>query len=405
MSSITEPIATPVVTETAKTGLHKLSMAAIMLGHTAVDMQTSALAVLLPPLLVAFNLNYAGAAAIITANNIVIAIAQPLIGILGDYRRARWLVPLGCALCGGAMAAVMFMPNYWLVVLAVMLSGLGSAAFHPEALSSTRAISGEQKATGSSLFFFAGNVGFALGPLAAAWLIDTYNPQAAVWLIVPVLLGLAALMTQYRHFQRGTLAVRPSGSTRALLKDKKTLGVVGFILLFITVRLTITAGLTTFIPLYFVEFSTLTKSEIAQLLTVLSIAGTIGTLFSGPAAERIGRRAVIVGTMAITLVGLYVFMHTEGWIRLLALAVSGAVMSAPWTLSVIVMQDALPHHVGLASGLSLGTAYGAMGLGVALLGNLADVAGLQTTMTLITLLPAAVLVMGFFIPERNSHGT
>lgn len=405
MSSITEPIATPVATETAKTGLHKLSMAAIMLGHTAVDMQTSALAVLLPPLLAAFNLNYAGAAAIITANNIVIAIAQPLIGILGDYRRARWLVPLGCALCGGAMASVMFMPNYWLVVVAVMLSGLGSAAFHPEALSSTRAISGEQKATGSSLFFFAGNVGFAFGPLAAAWLIDMYNPQAAVWLIVPIVLGLAALMTQYRHFQQGPLAARPSGFTRALLCDKKKLGVVGFILLFITVRLTITAGLTTFIPLYFVEFSTLTKSEIAQLLTVLSIAGTIGTLLSGPAAERIGRRAVIVGTMAITLVGLYVFMHTEGWVRLLALAVSGAVMSAPWTLSVIVMQDALPHHVGLASGLSLGTAYGAMGLGVALLGNLADVAGLQTTMTLITLLPAAVLVMGFFIPERNSQGT
>ncbi|MBL8045997.1 MAG: MFS transporter, partial [Anaerolineales bacterium] len=337
MSSISSTEAvTTTAAPAAKTGLHKLSMAAIMLGHTAVDMQTSALAVLLPPLLAAFNLNYAGAAAIISANNLVIAVAQPLIGILGDYRRARWLVPLGCVLCGGAMASVMFMPNYWLVVLAVMLSGLGSAAFHPEALSSTRAISGEQKATGSSLFFFAGNVGFALGPLAAAWLIDTYNPQAAVWLIVPIVLGLAALMTQYRHFQQGTLATRPSGSTRALLRDKKTLGVVAFILLFITVRLTITAGLTTFIPLYFHELSTLTKPEIAQLLTVLSIAGTVGTLLSGPAAERIGRRAVIVGTMAISLAGLYVFMHSDGWVRLVALAVAGAVMSAPWTLSVIV---------------------------------------------------------------------
>lgn len=401
MSSITEPIATPVAIETAKTGLDKLSMAAIMLGHTAVDMQTSALAVFLPPLLAAFNLNYAGAATIISANNLIIAVAQPLFGVAGDYRRTRWLVPLGCALCGAAMASVMFMPNYWLVVVAVILSGLGSAAFHPEALSSTRTISGEQKATGSSLFFFAGNVGFALGPLAAAWLIDTYNPQAAVWLIVPMVLGVVALMTQYRRFQQGTQAVRPSGSTRALLRDKRTLSVVAFILFFIAVRLTITAGLTTFIPLYFSEFSALTKSEIAQLLTVLSIAGTVGTLFSGPTAERIGRRMVIVGTMAITLVGLYIFLHSDGWVRLVALAVAGAVMSAPWTLSVIIMQDTLPHHVGLASGLSLGTAYGAMGLGVALLGNLADVAGLQTTMTLITLLPAAVLLMGFFIPERQ----
>jgi len=46
-----------------------------------------------------------------------------------------------------------------------------------------------------------------------------------------------------------------------------------------------------------------------------------------------------------------------------------------------------------------------MGLGVALLGNLADVAGLQTTMQAIIYLPIVVLVMGFFIPERSSQGT
>jgi FSR family fosmidomycin resistance protein-like MFS transporter len=83
------------------------------------------------------------------------------------------------------------------------------------------------------------------------------------------------------------------------------------------------------------------------------------------------------------------------------LAVAGAALSVPWTLSVIMVQDALPQHVGLASGLTLGTAYGATGVGVAGLGQLADLIGLEPTLGLVTALPAAVLLMGLFVPERR----
>lgn len=388
-------------TEAAALGIHKRGLGGLMLAHMAVDIQTSALTVLLPPLLAAFSLTYASAAAIISANNLVIAVAQPLFGVLGDYRRARWLVPLGCAVCGAAMASVMALPGYWLVIVAVILSGLGSAAFHPEALSATRALSGAQKATGSSLFFFAGNLGFAIGPLAAAFLLERVGTSGMVWLFAPVALALAALATQYQRYQQGVAPSRKPGATRALLRDRRTLAVVAFLSLFISVRLIVSGGLQTFIPLYFSAYSTLTKPEIAQLLTTLSIAGTVGTLFSGPLADRLGRRLVIVTAMVIALGALYLFLRSDGLVRLAALAVGGAALSAPWTLSVIMMQDALPNHVGLASGLSLGTAYGAMGLGVAGLGALADVIGLQPTLWLVTALPAVVLVLGLFAPERS----
>ena len=85
--------------------------------------------------------------------DIVIALAQPLLGILGDRKQMRWLVYVGCLLTGVGMVAVMFLPSYWLIVAAVMLSGLGSAMFHPEALSVVRAVSGQKSASASSVFF------------------------------------------------------------------------------------------------------------------------------------------------------------------------------------------------------------------------------------------------------------
>jgi FSR family fosmidomycin resistance protein-like MFS transporter len=65
-----------------------------------------------------------------------------------------------------------------------------------------------------------------------------------------------------------------------------------------------------------------------------------------------------------------------------------------------MIQEAMPEQVGLASGLSLGTAYGATGLGIAALGVVADSSGLALTMNVITLLPLGVLIMTLFLPER-----
>ena len=96
---------------------------AVVLGHLSVDMQTGSLAVLLPLLLKTFSLDYTGAAAIMSFNNIIIALAQPLFGILGDRAQMRWLLYVGCLLTGVGMVAVMFLPSYGLIVAAVVLSG------------------------------------------------------------------------------------------------------------------------------------------------------------------------------------------------------------------------------------------------------------------------------------------
>jgi FSR family fosmidomycin resistance protein-like MFS transporter len=87
------------------------SLLAVTAAHITVDMHTGSLVVLLPLLLTSFDLGYTSAAAIITANNLVIAAAQPLFGTFGDKRSLTQPVPAGCLLTGAAMVSVLFLPS------------------------------------------------------------------------------------------------------------------------------------------------------------------------------------------------------------------------------------------------------------------------------------------------------
>jgi MFS transporter, FSR family, fosmidomycin resistance protein len=375
---------------------------AITLAHITVDMHTGSLAILLPTLLVAFDLNYALAASIFTANNIVIAIAQPLFGTLGDARSYRWMVWFGCALTGVAMVSIMFLPNYWLVIAAVMLSGIGSAMFHPEAISRIRAVSGDKVTSGVSLFFSGGNVGFALGPFLATLFATQFGKAGEVLMLLPTLLALIFLAIQWQVLSQATnkksKAVSLGHAGRIAVA-----GLVIFLMLIIVLRSSTLKGLETFIPLYYTETTTLSQQMIANLVTTLSLAGVIGTLLGGVVADRIGRRLTMGISMVISLAGIYGFLNTAGFARLVLLFITGAFLTAAWPIIVVMIQEAMPNNVGLASGLSLGTAYGAQAIVVQLLGLVADQRGLGTVMTILALLPVGVLILTFFVPERVSR--
>ena len=395
--TLSEPIASA---PAATTGINRSTLFAIVLGHLTVDMQTGSLAVLLPVLLKVFSLDYTGAAAIMSFNNIVIAVAQPLFGILGDRKQMRWLVYAGCLLTGVGMVAVMFLPSYWLIVAAVVLSGLGSAMFHPEALSVVRAISGQKAATASSFFFFGGNLGFAAGPLLVAWLMHGWGTHAAIWMMVPTVVALGFLVANAGVIRKPAVARSAVHVQSGAPRRSQNLGLILLLLTLITVQTIVLSGLKTFIPLYYEEFGQLSADWIALMLTVISLTGAVGTLFGGIAAERIGRKMVIILASLFVLGTLFAVFRTDGWLQLLMLALTGFFLSMPWPLSVVMVQEAMPNNVGLASGLTLGLAYGASGLGIAALGRVGDLFGLQTTMNIVMWLPIAALAISFLVPER-----
>ena len=86
------------------------------------------------------------------------SVVQPLFGVFSDNRPLAALMPLG-VLRGTGMALAGVAPTYPLILLSVVVSGIGVAAFHPEAARFANYVSGSRRAR-DELFSVGGN-GFA----------------------------------------------------------------------------------------------------------------------------------------------------------------------------------------------------------------------------------------------------
>jgi MFS family permease len=82
---------------------------------------------------------------------------------------------VGVLLAGTGLAVSGCITSYPLLFVSVMISGIGIAAYHPEAARYANTVSGQKKGTGMSVFSFGGNLGFALGPIITMWLILSFG--------------------------------------------------------------------------------------------------------------------------------------------------------------------------------------------------------------------------------------
>src|SRR5213082_2729959 len=160
-------------------------MALLSSGHLATDFANGALPALLPFLKDRFSLSYTAVGAVVLASQASSSLIQPLFGLWSDRRGAMWLLPAGVALGGVGIALAADAPSYWLVLLLVLISGVGVAAFHPEGSKFAGFVSGRKRASGMAWFSLGGNIGFAFGPVVTTLLVHQYGLRGGFLLALP----------------------------------------------------------------------------------------------------------------------------------------------------------------------------------------------------------------------------
>ncbi|MCL6594448.1 MAG: MFS transporter, partial [Alicyclobacillus sp.] len=146
--------------------LQKGAVWTLCAGHLVNDLCTVGLVpALLPLYKAAFHLNYTQTGLIVLLSYLTSSVSQPLFGWWTDRKPRPWFVPAGVALSSGGLAVTGLAPSYGWVLLAICLSGLGSAVFHPEAMRGTHLAAGQARGLAQAIFQVGGNAGLALGPL------------------------------------------------------------------------------------------------------------------------------------------------------------------------------------------------------------------------------------------------
>ena len=375
----------------------------LALGHMVIDINQGSFPVILPFLKDALNLSYAATGLIVLAANITSSLIQPLFGYLADKTARRWLLPLSVLLSAVGLGFLGLAPSYGAVLALVVITGFGVAAYHPEGYRTATAVAGDRKATGVSIFSTGGNIGIALGPPLLTVLLTTYGLPGSLGMLVPGLL-VAALLTAV--LPRLSAPAPTVARDRASAAGAQTMvGAMSLLILVVAIRSWTQLGFTTFMPFYWRDVLHGDPRLVGTLLAVFLGAGAIGTLAAGPVADRVGVRRYVVSVflLATPLAVGFLFVRSGALVFVL-LALLGFVLVSTFTVSVVLGQAYLPRNPGMASGLIVGFAIGAGGIGASALGWVADHWGLTAALGISAVMPLAGFLVALFLPDPKTGG-
>jgi FSR family fosmidomycin resistance protein-like MFS transporter len=250
-----------------------------------------------------------------------------------------------------------------------------------------------------SVFAVGGNLGFALAPAVVAVAVGAVGLHGTALAAVLPAAGAAALglvlWTRRRQIAEAHVQARSKQAGEDLWGPFWRLATSACL------RSGVYFGLQSFVAVYFVERYGTSSSTGDAALTVILFSGVVGTLCGGLLADVIGRRAILIGSMALIVPFLVAFLFVGEALAFPLLAVVGFCTVANMSVTVVMGQEYLPNRLGTASGIMLGLAI-SLGGGIAwLFGLLADATSVRTVMFVIAALPLFAVLAAIGLPETG----
>jgi FSR family fosmidomycin resistance protein-like MFS transporter len=369
-------------------------------GHFVTDWAQGAVPALLPYFITACHLNYQDAASLIFANLVIASVSQPLFGYYSDKFSKSWFVPLGPVLCGTALSIIAFSTNYWVIFFSVMMCGLGSSVFHPEAALMVNRISGKLKGQALGTFSVGGNAGFAVGPLLAGLCAYKYSIHGMVLFGI---INFAAACFMYYHMPTilaqaaATTAQEKKATPGGLHNDWPSFSKLFVLIVVRSVAFTLCNS---FIPIYWIDVLHTSPTTGSMALTILFTLGAFLTYAGGVMSDRWGNVKVIKLTFFIMIPAMFALNHTGNELLafLLLLPVGISVFLA-YSPTVYLGQTYLSKNIGFASGITMGLSASIGGLTAPFVGHLADLYGVAFALNILWIMGVVAFIFSFLIPE------
>jgi FSR family fosmidomycin resistance protein-like MFS transporter len=377
---------------------------AVVAGHFVVDVLNSTGPVLLAVLAVPLGLNYSQIGLTLTIYTFAGSLSQPVFGWLADRFPGRQALLGGVgvvwmALCYGAVALA---HSQALLLPFFLLAALGSGLFHPIGTASAAAAHRTRPGSATSVFFFGGQLGLALGPALGGLLFGAVGnlgmlPLCALALVPASMLLLVPSIPPVPALATATPSVRrPAGPSAARTVGLATAAFVALVGL----RSSIQAAYTAFLPTLFAGRSW-DAAAYGALAGAFMLTAAIGNLVTGGLADRFGMRAVTVWPLLLSVpAGLVCLWAPTPALAFVGCALAGLLIGGQHSVLVVHAQRLLPTQQGFASGLILGFTFAAGGVGTWLGGLAADQVGLLAVMQAITLLGLPAALLALTLPGR-----
>lgn len=378
---------------------------AISIVHLVNDTIQAIIPAILPILKEAMSLSYMQAGIIVFALNMTSSVMQPVIGLYSDRKPNPYLLPIGMGLMTLGVLGIAFSPGYWTVLLSVLLVGLGSAVFHPEASRVAYMAGGSRRGLAQSIFQVGGNSGQSLAAVMTALIFVPLGQIGALWFTV---ITLSAVVVQlsiarwYREYLAAhPIAVKKKDQAAAQVspqRKKQITYAIGLIMTLLFVRTWYHSSIMIYYPFQLMEKFNLTLQHAQIYIFLFAATGALGTFLGGPLSDRFGRRNVLFYSMVGTVPLAMALPYADALWAYPLVAVTGLILMSGWSVTVVYAQELVPGMIGTVSGLTTGLSFGLGALGAVALGGLTDLYGLDAVLQVVSVLPLLGLLT-FLLPS------
>ena len=335
------------------------------------------------------------------------ALLQPVVGLITDRKAAPYSPVIGMVFTFSGLISLAFAQNYQIILISVVLIGIGSSIFHPEATRMARYAAGNRQGFAQGVFQVGGQTGGALGPIFAAIILVPWGLSSLS--IFATFALLAMILLVWIGSKQREISIEFSKNQKDK-KNKNELKILSPFTIFFSLSILIflvftknfyTESFRSFYTFYLIEHFGLSIQASQLMLFIFLFSAALGVLIGGIIGDKIGRYWIIMisilGPLPLTLI----LPHADlFWTGILTILIN-LIMASAFASILIYSIDLLPNRIGFIGGLFYGLNFGLGGIAAGLLGLLTEEYGIETTYLICSFMPLAGLIV-WFLPRTEN---
>ncbi len=367
----------------------------LCLAHLTCDIYTGFLNPIMPFIASKLGFSLALATVIISISHICSSMLQPLFGFFADNMLKRFFIFWGLILVSLFIPLAPIAPNVTVLLVCMILGSLGGSFFHPQAIGFVNRFSSKNCSNDMGTFISMGSVGFAFGPLLAAYIVQVLGLEH---ISLTSILGLTLAFTMFicvpklSDFEKKPEHKEFFKSFKEILSNSQ----MELLIMIAMMKSLVTNSSCILLPFLWKSMG-YTPFYIGFALFLFVFAGAIGSFLSPRLEKLVGSKQIIYFSMWATLPMLILFWYTYRAHPILSLIIFSTIGFTTMLAQPVIMvwaQKSLPEYKSIVAGFINGFCWGTVALCMSVLGIFAQKFGIMNVLILLSVLPA---VCSYFV--------
>jgi len=410
--ALTEPVIVPdaasgfsaQAARPAYAGPAYIVLVGISFSHFLNDTMQSLIASVYPLLKDSYALDFAQIGLITLAFQFTASLLQPLVGHFTDKKAQPFSLAIGMTSTFFGLLLLSAARQYFVILIAAALVGLGSAVFHPESARIARLASGGRYGFAQSVFQLGGSFGTSMGPVLAALIVVPFGQPSIAYFSLIAFVAIVILWRIGLWYRPQITAKKfaPLHAHPDAPSSKRVRVALAVLVALLFSKQLYVSSLSSYYIFYLIDKFGVSTQAAQIYLFIFLAANAVGAFFGGPLGDRFGRKYVIwisvLGALPFTLALPYAGLTASAVLTVLI----GLILSSTTSSIIVLAQELMPHRFGMISGVFFGVAFGIGGLGAAVLGKLADHTSIAFVYQVCSFLPAIGL-LAVFLPKMPGY--